>query len=68
MTADLRRSATPIYQPGQKVWLSTRDIRLRTPCKIHWPLFHREADQPGHLPTPATSTLPYTPHFSCVTP
>ncbi len=33
MTADLRRSDAPLYQPGQKVWLSTRDIRLRLSCK-----------------------------------
>ncbi len=31
--ADLRRSDSPPYQPGQKVWLSTRDIRLRLPCR-----------------------------------
>ncbi len=72
MTAELRCSANPIYQPGQKVWLSTRDIRLRTPCKKLSPrfrlLFHHKADQPGHLQTPATSALPHTPHFSCVTP
>ncbi len=33
LTADLRRSDSPPYQPGQKVWLSTRDIRLRLPCR-----------------------------------
>ncbi|KAK3548492.1 hypothetical protein QTP70_013326 [Hemibagrus guttatus] len=30
-TADLRRSQAPNYQPGQKVWLSTQDIRMRLP-------------------------------------
>ncbi|XP_067305532.1 uncharacterized protein [Pseudorasbora parva] len=33
LTADLRRSTTPSFQPGQKVWLSTRDIRLCLPCR-----------------------------------
>ncbi len=33
MTADLRRSDAPPYQLGQKVWLSTRDIRLHLPCR-----------------------------------
>ncbi|KAG1925681.1 retrotransposable element [Pimephales promelas] len=31
--ADARRSSTPQYQPRQLVWLSTRDIRLRQPCR-----------------------------------
>ncbi|KAI2663386.1 Transposon Tf2-11 polyprotein [Labeo rohita] len=34
LTADLRRSETPTYRSRrQKVWLSTRDIRMRLPCK-----------------------------------
>ncbi|KAK3528500.1 hypothetical protein QTP70_000474 [Hemibagrus guttatus] len=41
MTADLRSSQTPNYQPGQKVWLSTWDIRMRLPCrKLSPSLFH----------------------------
>ncbi len=39
ITADAHRSATPVYQPGQKVWLSTRDIRLRLPCRKLSPRF-----------------------------
>ncbi|KAK3566608.1 hypothetical protein QTP86_001485 [Hemibagrus guttatus] len=38
-TADLRRSQAPEYQPGQKVWLSTWDIKLRLPCRKLSPRF-----------------------------
>ncbi|KAL0191914.1 hypothetical protein M9458_010210, partial [Cirrhinus mrigala] len=31
--ANRRRRPNPLYEPGQWVWLSTRDLRLRLPCK-----------------------------------
>lgn len=31
--ANRRRLPNPTYLPGDKVWLSTRDIRLRLPCR-----------------------------------
>ncbi|KAI2665823.1 Transposon Tf2-9 polyprotein [Labeo rohita] len=31
--ADRRRRPNPPYEPGQWVWLSTRDLRLRLPCR-----------------------------------
>ncbi len=33
LTADLRRSDSPPYQPGQNTGQATQDIRLRLPCK-----------------------------------
>ncbi|KAK3553758.1 hypothetical protein QTP70_009186 [Hemibagrus guttatus] len=38
-TANLRWSDAPAYQPGQKVWLSTKDIHLRLPCRKLSPRF-----------------------------
>ncbi len=37
--ADTHRLSAPPYQPSDKVWLSTRDIRLRLPCRKLSPRF-----------------------------
>ncbi|KAI2660038.1 Transposon Tf2-9 polyprotein [Labeo rohita] len=31
--ADTRKREAPLYQPGDQVWLSTLDLRLRLPCR-----------------------------------
>ncbi|XP_034143061.1 uncharacterized protein LOC117592903 [Esox lucius] len=31
--ADRRRGDAPIFQPGDRVWISTRDMKLHTPCR-----------------------------------
>lgn len=55
---------TPVYQPGQLVWLPTPDIRLRQPCKKLsqryriQPTFHISLLKPHHLPVSVPSADP----------
>ncbi len=68
------RSAPP-YQPGDKVWLSTRDIRLRLPCRKLSPQFisqltiRRQINEvPYQLDLPPTYRTTPTFHVSLLKP
>ncbi|KAK3514290.1 hypothetical protein QTP70_012912 [Hemibagrus guttatus] len=47
--ADRHRRPHPAYQVGQRVWLSTRNLRLKLPCRKHSPKFIEIIRQPAHF-------------------
>ncbi len=62
MAADVRRSASPEYQPGQKFWLSTRDNKLRLPCRKLSPRFVGPFTIREQI-NPVTYKLQLPPHY-----
>ncbi len=73
--ADARRLSAPPYQPGDKVWLSTLDIRLRLPCRKLSPRFigpftiRRQINEVSYqLDLPPTYRITPTFHVSLLKP
>ncbi len=65
------RAPTPLYQPGDRVWLSTRDLRLRLPCRKLSPCYigpfkilRQINEVTYHLQLPPQ--VPHSCHISCV--
>ncbi len=54
--ADVQRAPTPLYHPGDRVWLSTRaptpPALQEAESPLHWSVQDPEADKWGYLPTP----------------
>ncbi len=80
--ADAHRLSAPPYQPGDKVWLSTRDICFRLPCRklsprfigpftikkqINW-VFYQLALPPTYCITPTFHVSLLKPHTDPLSP
>ncbi|KAL0198153.1 hypothetical protein M9458_006693, partial [Cirrhinus mrigala] len=73
--ADARRRTAPLYQPGDSVWLSTRDLCLRLPCRKLSPryiglfkILRQINDVTFQLQLPPRYRIPPTFHVSLLKP
>ncbi|KAK3575422.1 hypothetical protein QTP86_026497 [Hemibagrus guttatus] len=69
--ADRHRRPHPSYQVGQKVWLSTRNLRLKLPCHKLSPKFVGPFEiirqiNPFGISASAPGVLPHLSHLPCV--
>uniref|UniRef100_A0AAY5KNP0 Gypsy retrotransposon integrase-like protein 1 n=1 Tax=Esox lucius TaxID=8010 RepID=A0AAY5KNP0_ESOLU len=63
--ADRHRREAPVYRPGDRVWLSSRNLPLRLPCRKLAPRFVGRVNAVTYrLRLPPTNVL--TPRFMCL--